>query len=115
MKPKVDSGIYAVRRFPILPDDSVDTLQDRADGIMFGLFEETLRKIAGGTNPVADPPEQWQFDQEGNDLKDLDRLRVIPLNADDYEVARRARAMAHRHYPTAARRRAAWVSLLHSI
>ena len=102
MKPKVDSGtIYAVRRFPILPDDSVDTLQDRADGIMFGLFEETLRKIAGGTNPVAaDPPEQWHPTKKATTSKDLDRLRVIPLNADDYEVARRARAMAHRRYPT---------------
>ena len=102
MKPKVDSGtIYAVRRFPILPDDSVDTLQDRADGIMFGLFEETLRKIAGGTNPVAaDPPEQWHPTKKATTSKDLDRLRVIPLDADDYEVARRARAMAHRRYPT---------------
>ena len=38
MEPKVDSGaIYAVKRFPVVAGDSVDTLQERADGIMFEL------------------------------------------------------------------------------
>ena len=103
MLPVVDSGtIYAVRRFPILPDDSVDRLQDRGNGIMFKLFEEMLALLAKGNSTLqpAEPPERWHPTKKATTTKDLDRLRVIPLDATPDEIDRRARAMAHRRYPT---------------
>lgn len=103
MVPTVDAGvIYAVRRFPILPGDSVDSLQDRTDSEMFALFQQVLRQLASsGPSAGLDPcGEQWAPGKRATTSKDLDRLRVIPLDATPAEIARRARAMAHRRYPS---------------
>ena len=103
METTVDSGgIYAVKRFPVLACDSADTLQDRADGVMFELYRQTLTQLATGRGdlPFVHPPEHWHPTKKATTSKDLDRLRVIPLDASVDEVRRRVRAMAHRCYPT---------------
>lgn len=103
MEPTVDSGrIYAVKRFPILTGDSVNTLQDRADGVMFELYSQVLTQIAEGYDDLfpAHPPEHWHPIKKATTTKDLDRLRVIPLDSSEQEMLRRARALAHRSYPT---------------
>jgi methionyl-tRNA formyltransferase len=101
MEPMVDSGeIYKVRRFPVFSHDSVDTLQDRTDDIMFELYQQILGQLAGGeeSEVLKTCGEHWAPGKTPTSSRDLDRLRVVPFDASAGELARRARAMAHRRY-----------------
>jgi methionyl-tRNA formyltransferase len=93
MAPKVDTGaIIAVRRFPILPDDGVDTLLKRTYENQIALFFEIIGLVAEG-KPLPVSEERWtrppftrvQF----NEL-----FRITPDMSRE-EIARRIRAISY--------------------
>ena len=65
-------------------------------------YRQILSQIAAGSGdiPYAHPPECWDPAKKATTGKDLDWLRVIPVDASEEELLRRARAMAHRRYLT---------------
>ncbi len=99
MAPKVDSGaIAAVRRFPVLPTDTVETLKDRSMVTMLQLFYEVVSAIASGADlPASD--ERWQ--RRPYTRRELEELGRVTPEMDAREVHRRVRAMRFPGYPGA--------------
>lgn len=90
MLPVVDSGgILAVRRFSVLPEDTVASLTRRCYDEIQRLFPEVMARIlVGETTP--DPAERWT--RRAYTRKELDELcRLTPDMSED-EVRRRIRA-----------------------
>lgn len=90
MAPKVDTGaIIAVRRFPVLPEDTVTTLLSRTYDYQLVLFYEIMAQIVLERDlPVSE--ETWTrppFSRE--QLNELDR---IAPDMSKEEIARRIRA-----------------------
>lgn len=88
---KVDTGpIIAVRRFDILPDDSVLSLTERCYAHIHDLFMEiTEVLLAGRPLPVAD--ETWS--REPYKRHELDALCRITPEMEAEEIERRIRAV----------------------
>jgi len=96
MASKVDTGaIIAVKRFPVYPDDNVESLLKRTYEHQIELFFEIAGMIAKGKElPVSD--EKWtrppftriQF----NEL-----FRITPEMSKE-EIARRVRAISYKHW-----------------
>ncbi|MAF96650.1 MAG: hypothetical protein CMM60_12975 [Rhodospirillaceae bacterium] len=91
MAAKVDTGpIIAVRRFDILPDDSVLSLTERCYAHIYDLFMEiTGVLLAGRPLPVAD--ETWT--REPYKRHELDSLCRITPDMEAEEIERRIRAV----------------------
>jgi methionyl-tRNA formyltransferase len=96
MAPKVDTGpIIAVRRFPVYPEDNVDSLLKRTYENQIALFLEIAQLMADGKNlPVS--AEGWTRPpftrKQFNEL-----FRITPDMPRD-EIARRIRAVSYGPY-----------------
>jgi methionyl-tRNA formyltransferase len=90
MAPKVDTGsIIAVRRFPLTPDDSVQSVLDKTYEIQFQLFQEIAQLMAEGKDlPVS--KETWT--RPPFTRKQFDDLGRITAEMSPDEIARRVRA-----------------------
>lgn len=104
MLAKVDSGlIVEERRFPLLPDDSVETLKLRTMETMVAMFRDLVDAIARGESlPLA--PVHWT--RPPYTRKQLHALKVITADMDEAEVSRRVRAVTYPGYPGAVLHRA---------
>jgi methionyl-tRNA formyltransferase len=96
MAPHVDTGeIIAVRRFPVLPEDTVATLLQRTYDHQIALFMEIASLMANGKNlPVAD--EKWT--RRPFTRKEFDALFRITPDMPRAEIARRIRAVSYGRY-----------------
>ncbi|MEL7643998.1 MAG: formyltransferase family protein [bacterium] len=93
MVPTVDSGkVVAVRRFPILPNESVYSLTQRCYAYMLELFYEIISGIVMG-KPLPESCEHWtRKPYRRVELNELKRLELdMPLE----EIQRRVRATAY--------------------
>jgi methionyl-tRNA formyltransferase len=97
MDPRVDTGpIVAVRRFPILAQDTVQSLTQRCHAAIFVLFGELLARLAAGDElPTAD--ETWT--RRPYRRAELDALCELTLAMPDDEVRRRIRATTYPNMP----------------
>ncbi len=96
MSEKVDAGkIIAVRRFPVLSDESVFSVTQHCYEHMLTLFLEIMSLIKGD-EPLPDAGEQWS--RNAYRLKDFHALRKITLDMDEAEIRRRIRAAAYPGY-----------------
>jgi len=94
MTARVDAGaILAVRRFPVLPAESVASLRDRTISHLLALLDQWLcAQLAG--SPLAPCGETWKG--PATTRRQLEALAEVTLDMDPAEILRRARAM---HYP----------------
>ena len=97
MLPKVDTGrIVLERRFPVSPDDSVETLKLATMETMIGMFREIVALIAAGARlPAADV--HWT--RRPFTRRELHALKVCHDGMDEAEVQRRVRATVYPGYP----------------
>ncbi|HEV2867256.1 MAG TPA: formyltransferase family protein [Allosphingosinicella sp.] len=99
MLAKVDTGrIVDERRFPLHPDDSVETLKLRTMETMVAMFRDLVPIIARG-EPLPEAPVHWT--RGPYTRKQLHALKVITPDMDEAEVARRVRAVTYPGYPGA--------------
>jgi methionyl-tRNA formyltransferase len=91
MAPRVDTGaIIAVRRFDILPDDSVLSLTQRCYENLYNQFMDIIPKIIGAED-FPNSPETWtRLSYKRHELDAL--CRITPDMAAD-EIERRIRAV----------------------
>ena len=91
MATRVDTGaIIAVRRFDVLPDDSVLSLTERCYEHLYNLFMDIIPAIAGG-GPLPESPETWT--REPYRRHELDSLCRITPDMEAEEIERRIRAV----------------------
>lgn len=96
MAPQVDSGqMVAVKRFPILEDDTVYSLTQSCYRHMLDLFYEIISQLAAG-NPLPRSEEAWT--RAPYRLKDLNALKVITPDMPLDEIERRIRAVTYPGY-----------------
>jgi methionyl-tRNA formyltransferase len=97
MMPKVDSGpILAVKRFPILPDDGVASLSERAWDSMLTLFYEVADLLLRGQRP---PPLSIAWSGKPRTRAELNALATLSLGMDEAEALRRIRATSYKGFP----------------
>jgi len=101
---KVDNGtILECRRFPILPLDSVDTLLSRAHIKLIDLFLDVVTDLVLGGKDALDKKiklsstEKWRGD--ATKMKDIEKLRVLPVNVSETELKRIIRATYTEKFP----------------
>ncbi len=96
MASKVDTGrIIAVRRFPVYPEDNVDTLLRRTYENQIALFFEIVGLMAEGRDlPVSN--EKWT--RPPFTRKQFNELFVIEPGMSQDEIAHRIRAVSYRHW-----------------
>ncbi len=96
MAPRVDTGpIITVRRFPIQPDDNVDTLLKHTYEVQMALFFEIAQLLAEGRDlPVS--TEKWT--RPPFTRKQFNELFVITPDMSREEIARRVRAVSYQHW-----------------
>ena len=93
MVPTVDSGkVVAVRRFPILPNESVYSLTQRCYAYMLELFYEIITGIVMG-KPLPESSEQWT--RKPYRRVDLNALKRLELDMPVEEIKRRVHATAY--------------------
>jgi methionyl-tRNA formyltransferase len=93
MASRVDSGmIIKVRRFPILDDDTVASLSERAWDSLLALFMELLPTILTG-EPFHITSETWG--EVKRTRADLDDLATLDASMSAEEIARRTRATTY--------------------
>jgi methionyl-tRNA formyltransferase len=91
MAPKVDTGkIVAVRRFPILPTETVYSLTQKCYAYILALFYEICTEILQ-EKPLPEAGETWQ--REPYTRKELNALCEISPDMPPEEVQRRIRAV----------------------
>lgn len=97
MLPKVDTGrIIIERRFPVSPDDSVETLKLATMEIMIGMFQEVIAMLAAGMPlPLADA--HWT--RRPYTRREMEALKVLRHDMSELEVQRRVRATVYPGYP----------------
>lgn len=90
MSAGVDCGpIVAVERFPLLPSDSLNSLQKRTYRYQLSLFTRIIQILSNGHElPISN--ESWT--RHPFTRKDLAQLHSIPPEATLLEIARRIRA-----------------------
>ncbi len=96
MASKVDTGaIIAVKRFPVYPNDDVDSLLKRTYENQMALFFEIATLIADGRElPVSS--EKWT--RPPFTRKQFNELFVIKPDMSREEIARRIRAVSYKHW-----------------
>lgn len=99
MEPKVDSGkIVAVKRFPIVPEDTVLSVTERCYDHLLSIFREVVGTVLeGGSIPECD--ETWK--RAATTRKQLNELCRVTLDMDEAEVRRRIRATTYPGMPGA--------------
>lgn len=96
MEPKVDSGrIIAVKRFPVFPSDTVESLLSRTYTHQLALFYEVLSLLALGRD-LPGTTEQWT--REPFTRSDFNRLFIVTRDMPDNEIARRIRALEYKNW-----------------
>jgi methionyl-tRNA formyltransferase len=104
MLARVDSGrIVEERRFPLRPDDSVETLKLRTMETMVAMFRDLIGIIARG-EPLPAAAVHWT--RPPYTRRQLHALKVITPDMDAAEIARRVRAVTYPGYPGAVLHRA---------
>jgi methionyl-tRNA formyltransferase len=96
MATQVDTGaIIAVRRFPVLPEDNVESLLKRTYENQIELFLEIAPMMAAGRNlPMAG--ESWT--RRPFTRKEFNELFRITPDMPGQEIARRIRAVSYRSF-----------------
>lgn len=104
MNEKVDNGaILRCDRFPILPSDSVDNLLERTHIKLLNLFIDIATDlILGGRKSfdkmlLASSNENWRG--EAFKMKQLEKLRVVPLDVSEVELKKIIRATYTENFP----------------
>ncbi|HSR19971.1 MAG TPA: formyltransferase family protein [Anaerolineales bacterium] len=96
MAPQVDTGpIIAVRRFPILPEDTVASLLARTYEHQMALFLEIAAIMAAGK---ALPAAGENWNRPPFTRKEFETLFRITPDMPPAEIARRIRAVSHAHW-----------------
>jgi methionyl-tRNA formyltransferase len=99
MAPRVDTGqIIAVRRFPLLPTDSVLSLTRRCYAAMLELFYAVATTICQH-KPLPVSPETWQ--RKPYKRAELNALCKLTLDMSAEEIQRRVRAVTYPGAPGA--------------
>ena len=104
MNEKVDDGeILECRRFPILEDDSVDSLLGRTHVKMLDLFFDITSGIGSGGDDYikglikSANHEKWS--DKNRCLKDLEKLSIVDLGVSEPELKRIIRATYTKLFP----------------
>ncbi len=93
MVPTVDSGkVVAVRRFPVLPNESVYSLTQRCYVYMLALFYEIITGILM-RKPLPESSEHWT--RKPYRRTELNALKKLELDMPLDEIKRRVRATAY--------------------
>ena len=93
MAPQVDSGaIIAVRRFPVFPEDNVESLLKRTYEHQMALFFEIAALLAEG-RPLPAAAETWT--RRPFTRKEFNQLFRITPDMSGEEIARRVRAVSY--------------------
>ena len=97
MAPKVDTGaVISVKRFPLLPCDSVLSLTKRCYAHMIELYNDVIvRMHRGEPLPVSD--EVWR--RKPYTRRELHEMYRIELDMDEAEIAKRIRAATYPDMP----------------
>ena len=104
MLAKVDTGaVVEERRFPLLPDDSVETLKLKTMETMVAMFRDIVAVIARG-DPLPRAAVHWT--RPPYTRKQLYALKVVTPDMDEAEVRRRVRAVTYPGYSGAVLHRA---------
>ncbi|HEX8639751.1 MAG TPA: formyltransferase family protein [Allosphingosinicella sp.] len=99
MLAKVDTGaIVEERRFPLHPDDSVETLKLRTMETMVAMFADLIGVVARG-EPLPQAGVHWT--RRPYTRKQLHALKLCTPDMDEAEVRRRVRAVTYPGYPGA--------------
>lgn len=92
MTERVDSGpIVAVRSFPILGTDDLDSLILKAYDVQLALFRDMLARLSSGE---ALPQSELRWTRAPILRREFDELGIITLDMPREEVSRRLRAMS---------------------
>lgn len=99
MAPRVDTGsVIAERLFPVLPQDSVESLKLRTMVTMLDMFHDVAGRLAtGAALPAA--PRSWT--RRAFTRRELNMLCRIAPDASVEEIRRRVRATSYPGYPGA--------------
>ena len=104
MNERVDNGpILECRRFPILPEDSVDTLLQRTHFNLLDLFLDIVEDLVARRKEALDKmimdssESEWVGD--ARKMKDLDELQVIKTDITEEELQRVIRATYTKEFP----------------
>jgi methionyl-tRNA formyltransferase len=97
MLAKVDTGeLVMERRFPVLPEDSVETLKLRTMETMIDMFREIVALIAAG-QPLPRADAHWT--RRPFTRREMEALKVIEHDMPQDEIDRRVRATVYPGYP----------------
>lgn len=108
MNEKVDNGaIIECRRFPIVPNDTVDSLLARTHAKLLDLFFDLVTDLAlDGEEALAGKlcdaaGEKWSG--EARRMRDFEKLKVIPPDVTEAELVRLIRATYTERFPPVVR------------
>jgi methionyl-tRNA formyltransferase len=97
MVEKVDTGeLVMERRFPVAPDDSVETLKLRTMETMVDMFREIVALIAAG-RPL--PRSDLHWTRRPFTRREMEALKVIEHDMPQEEIDRRVRATVYPGFP----------------
>jgi methionyl-tRNA formyltransferase len=97
MLPNVDTGrVILERRFPVLAEDSVETLKLATMETMLGMFRDISALIARD-EPLPKAPTHWT--RKPYTFRELEALKVIAPDMPADEIARRLRATIYPGFP----------------
>lgn len=97
MLAKVDTGdLVMERRFPVLPEDSVETLKLRTMETMVDMFREVVELIAAG-QPLPRADVHWT--RRPFTRREMEALKQIEHDMPQEEIDRRVRATVYPGYP----------------
>ncbi len=97
MEPTVDTGpIIIEENFPVLYDDTVETLQFRSYVALLGVLQKFLGDYLNGANFFA---ANISWYAKPYTKRQINNMQVIPPGQTEEEIARRARAFAYPGYP----------------
>lgn len=97
MVAKVDTGaIVEERRFPVFPEDSVESLKLRTMVTMTSMFHDICCLIAQGKEL---PRAETEWSRVPYTRRQMNELRKIEPDMQEAEVRRRIRAMTYPGYP----------------
>ncbi len=97
MLAKVDTGkVILERRFPVLAQDTVETLKLRTMETMLGMFREIALTLQRG-DPLPEAGVHWT--RPPYTFRQMEALKVIEPHMPEEEIARRLRATIYPGFP----------------
>jgi methionyl-tRNA formyltransferase len=94
---KVDTGpIIEERRFPIFPQDTVESLKLRTMATMLSMFHDVLCQIAQNQN-LPTPEVRWK--RRPFTRREMEALKELTHSMEPAEIERRVRATTYPGYP----------------